>query len=213
VVLDIIDTVPRAWEKIQNEHPSWLFMRKQGVISLTAGVRTYSLSVLQGKIADYYGFIPFWAPNYPYPYFLLFDGGLPTANQVDYPFPFIEYLDWRGFWDRLPRPANTQPNRLTEQPSKTLELDPAPATAPSGGQWSLRCDYRITNQVLAVQGDVPILPAEFHEMIAYLTVMLVAEMRQTQGPGVAYALRNYTEYMDKLKARYLPQMQIDLSYA
>ena len=213
VVYDIVDTVPRAWEKIQNEHPSWLFMRKQGVIPLTAGTRTYSLSVLQTKITDYYGFIPFWAPNYPYPYFLVFDSGLPSASQVDYPFPFIEYLDWRGFWDRLPRPAPAQPNRITEQPNRTLEFDPTPGTAPSGGVWSIRCDYRVANQVLTLQTDVPLLPAEYHEMIAYLTVMLVSEMRQTQGPGVAYALSNYTALMDKLKAKYLPQMQIDISYA
>lgn len=213
VVLDIVDTIPRAWEKIQNEHPSWLFMRKQTSIILNAGTRVYSLSAIQAKTADWYGLVPFWAPNYPYPYILIYDSGLAANAQVDYPYPFIEYLDWRGFWDRLPRPANGQPNRITEQPNKALEFDPAPATAPSGGQWGFRADYRITNQVLALQSDIPILPAEFHEMIAYLAVMLVAEMRGTQGPGVAYALRNYTDYMDKLKARYLPQMQIDISYA
>lgn len=211
-VFDIVDTVPRAWEKIQNEHPSWMFMRKEGVIGLTAGVRTYSLSVLQTKITDYYGIVPFWAPNYSYPYVLIFDGGLPGASQVDYMCWFTEYIDWRGFWDRLPRPANTQPQRLTEQTNKTIELDPAPATAPSGGQWSIRCDYRVANQVLALQTDVPLLPAEFHEMIAYLTVVLVAEMRQTQGPGIAYAMNNYTTLMDKLKARYLPQIQMDMQY-
>lgn len=213
VVLDIVDTIPRAYERIQNEHPSWNWMRKQVSIILTAGTRVYSLSAIQAKQSDWYGLVPFWASNYPWPYILIYDSGLPAANQVDYPYPFVEYIDWRGFWDRLPRPANTQPNRVTEQPNKALEFDPAPALAPSGGQWGFRSDYRVINQVLALQSDVPAMPAEFHEMIAYLTVMLVAEMRGTQGPGVAYAMSNYQIMMDRLKARYLPQMQIDMSYA
>lgn len=213
VVYDIVDMIPRAWEKIQNESPSWNFMRKSNTLQLTAGTRQYTLTAIQAKVADYYGYIPNWAPNAPFPYFLIYDSGLPTANQVDYIYPFVEYIDWRGWWDRLPRPLPTQPNRMTERPDKSLEFDPTPATAPSGGQWAIRVDYRQTNQVLAASGDVPILPPEFHEMIAYKAVMLVGEMRQNQGPGVAYAQREYTEYMDRLKARYLPQIQVDMSYA
>jgi hypothetical protein len=213
VVYDIVDTVPRAWEKIQDEHPSWNFMRKSGVLVLTAGQRTYTLAQIQAQVTDYYGFIPFWAPNAPFPYFLLFDNGASAPS--DYIYPFVEYIDWRGWWDRLPRPANAQPNRLTERPNKTLEFDPTPAASPSGfaANWAIRFDYRQTNQVLAVASDVPILPAEFHEMIAYRAVMLVGEMRQNQGPGVAYAEKEFTVCMDRLKARYLPQIQVDMQYA
>lgn len=209
VVFDIIDTVPRAWEKIQDESPSWNFMRKQGFKVLTTNQRTYTLTQMQSILTDYYGFIPFWgATNWPY--FILYDSG---ANpEIDYIYPFVEYIDWRGWWDRLPRPANGQPNRLTERPDKTIELDPTPAAAPSGLPWGIRFDYRQTNQILTAGTDVPILPAEFHEMIAYLTVMMVASMRQNQGPGVAYATERYTSYMDRLKARYLPQMMVDMSY-
>lgn len=149
IVFDISDMVPRAWEEIQNESPSWNFMRKRGTFTLTAGTRQYTLATLQASFSlnDYYGFIPFFAPNSPDPYFLLYDAGAST--QVDYIYPFIEYIDWRGWWDRLPRPANGQPNRMTEHPSKTLEFDPAPALAPSGGNWAIRFDYRQTNQVLS----------------------------------------------------------------
>lgn len=50
-------------------------------------------------------------------------------------------------------------------------------------------------------------------MIAYKTVMLVAEMRQNQSPGIAYAKMQYDIGMGHLKSRYLPQVQIDLGYA
>lgn len=208
-VFDIVDTVPRAWEKIQDESPSWNFMRKQGLKVLTIGQRTMTLAQMQSTIPDYYGFIPFWAAT-SWPYFIIYDSG--TTTEIDYLYPFVEYIDWRGWWDRAPRPANGQPNRMTERPDKTLEFDPTPGTTPNGGAWAIRFDYRQTNQVLAVAADVPILPPEFHEMIAYLTVMMVASMRQNQGPGVQYATDRYNQYMDRLKSRYLPQMQIDMNY-
>jgi hypothetical protein len=211
VLFDISDTVPRAFESIQDEHPSWNWMRKQGTFQLVTGTRAYGLTAIQVQVSDYYGLIPFWAPNYPYPYISIFD---PLASQiVDYPLIYTEYIDWRGFWDRLPRPANTLPQRITERPDKTLEFDPAPAVTPNNSNWTIRFDYRRTNQVLSNGSDVPILPAEFHEMIAYKTVMLVAEMRQNQGPGIAYAASNYQILMDRLKARYLPQVQVDIQYA
>lgn len=209
MVYDIVDTVPRAWEKIQDEHPSWNFMRKQATLTLTASQRTYTLAQIQALINDYYGYIPFYGASDP-PYFLLFDGGASTPQ--DFIFPFVEYIEFRGWWDRSPRPAPTQPNRLTERPDKTLEFDPTPALAPSGSNWVLKLDYRRTNQVLSNGGDIPILPPEFHEMIAYLAVIMVMETRQNQGAIWALANKRYTEYMDRLKARYLPQLQMDTGY-
>jgi hypothetical protein len=215
VLFDIADTVPRAFESIQDEHPSWNWMRSQGTFILQSGTRSYSQGAVAagGGAQNYYGLIPFWAPNYPRPYLTIYDSGAVGSSIVDYLLVFTEYIDWRGFWDRLPRPAATLPQRITERPDKTLEFDPTPALAPSGSNWAIRFDFRRANQVLANGSDVPILPAEFHEMIAYKTVMLVAEMRQNQGPGIAYAASNYQILMDRMKARYLPQVQIDIQYA
>lgn len=212
-VYDIVDAVPRAWEWVQNQHPSWNFMRKSNVFVLTSGLRQYLLSQIQAIIPDYYGFIPFWSESNT-PYFLMYDSGFSPVNQrPDYIFPFVEYQEWRGFWDRGPRPANGQPNRMTEQPNKTLEFDPTPAAAPSGSAWGIKFDYRIVNQVLSNQSDVPILPAEFHDLIVWVAVRFVCETRMNSGPLYQAALQQIDEYMAKLVARYTPQLQVDLSYA
>lgn len=210
VLYDIADTVPRAWEWVQNEHPSWNFMRKQGTLVLTPGQRTVTLTQIQATLPDYYGFIPFWSTT-SFPYFLLYDSGL--AKPQDYIYPFVEYQEWRGFWDRLPRPNAIQPNRLTERPDKTLELDPAPGSAPSGSPWAIRFDYRIKNQVLSAGTDSPILPPEFHELIGWVTVRMVCETRQNAGPLYQSAQAEIGRYLERLKARYLPNLQVDTGYA
>lgn len=210
VVYDIVDTMPRAWEWVQNEHPSWNFMRRDGVLMLTPGKRVYSLTEIQVQAKEYYGFIPFWSTS-KFPYFLIYDSG---ANpKADYIYPFIEYQEWRGFWDRQPRPTGTQPNRMTERPDKSLEFDPTPQAAPSGANWSVKLDYRMANQILLLPGDEPILPDEFHELIAWVCIRMVCETRMNTGPLYQSSLNEIARYMDRLKARYLPQIQVDTCYA
>jgi hypothetical protein len=210
IVYDIVNIIPRAWEWVQNEHPSWLFMRKQGQFSLTAGTRTYSLATIQASITDYYGFIPFWGSS-SFPYYYIRDPGATLIQ--DYPYAYVEYIDWRGVWDRRPRPAPFLPTMLTQWPDKTIEVDPAPNLAPSGGQWQLGFDYRRTNQVLSASTDVPILPPEYHELIAWVAVRMLAEIRQEQSMLYAAAVREITGYMNKLKARYLPVVTVNSAYA
>lgn len=211
IVYDIADIVPRAWEWVQNEHPSWLFMRKQGQFTLTAGVRTYALAFIQGTLADYYGIVPFYGCSQN-PYYTINDPNASTPQ--DYPYSFLEYQNFRGIFDRRPRPANFIPTLCTEWPDKTLEFDPAPNFAPSGSNWQVRFDYRRTNQVLSAQTDVPILPPEFHELIAWVAVRMLCEIRQESSPLYMSALREITGYMGKLKARYLPNVLVgDNSYA
>jgi hypothetical protein len=207
---DIAAMVPRAWEWVQNEHPSWLFMRKQGSFSLTAGTRTYTLATIQAAITDYYGFIPFYASS-SFPYYFIRDPGATTVQ--DYPYAYLEYIQFRGLMDRRPRPANFIPTMLTEWPDKTIEVDPAPNLAPSGGNWQIGFDYRRTNQVLTLQDDVPLLPPEFHELIAWVAVRMLAEIRQEQSMVYSAALREIDSYMNKLKARYLPVVTVSTGYA
>lgn len=210
VVYDIVDFIPRAWEWVQNAHPSWLFMRKQGQFTLVAGVRTYALALIQGFIPDYYGIIPFYGGSCN-PYYTIND---PAASPIqDYPYAFVEYINFRGLQDRRPRPANFIPTMMTEWPDKTLEVDPAPNATPSGGNWQIRFDYRRTNQVLSSSSDVPILPPEFHELIAWVAVRMLCETRQESSPLYISALREIDGYMNKLKARYLPVVTVNANYA
>lgn len=208
MVYDIIYAVPRAWEWVQNEHSSWGFMRKQGIIATTVGNRTLTLAQIQVQVPDYYGFIPFWATT-NFPYFLMFD----IVQQQDYIYPFIEYQEWRGFWDRNPRPANGFPNRMTEWPDKTLEFDPAPVAGPSGFPYRIKCDYRVQNQVLAAATDTPFLPAEFHDLIGWVAIKMLCETRTNNALLYQTAQQEISSYMNKLKARYLPQIQVDTTYA
>lgn len=215
VVYDIIDAVPRAWDWVQNEHPSWNFMRKQLDIPLNPGQRVYSLADIHSVQAvpkDYNGFVPFWAASGS-PYFILYDWGLPAAQRVDYIYPFIEYQEWRGWWDRQPRPTGLQPNRMTELPNKSLEFDPTPGNAPSGNVWHFKCDYRKENQILTLAADVPELPEEFHEVIAWVAIRMVCESRMNTGPLYLSAMREITNRMDRIKATQLPQIQVDMTYA
>jgi len=210
VVYDIIDAVPRAYEWLQNQHPAWQWMRRQTLLDVQ-NTRFLTLAQIQAQVGAYAWSVPFHAATVHSPYALLYDAGA-ASPQTQMPIYFVNYIDWRGFMDRQPRPTG-QPVRFTEWPDRTLEFDPTPTTAPSGLQWKLVLDCRVPNDVLTTQAQVPLMPVEYHETIAWIAARLVAITRTNKGQlsldGDSVAL----SYLTPLRARYLPVVTIDMSYA
>lgn len=209
VVFDIADAVPRAYAWLQNQHQGWQWMRKQSFVPLQ-NTRALSLTTIRAQIADYAWMIPFHAGTVGYPYLMMYDSGASTI--VHRPLRVVPYIEWRGLYDRMPRPTGV-PVQCTEHPSRTLEFDPGATTAPSGLPWYVVLDYRMRNDVLTTVNQVPALPEHWHEVIAWIAARLVAITRQNKGTlgldGDAVAM----SYLTSLKAEQLPQMTVDLSYA
>ena len=127
-------------------------MQRQTLLDVL-NTRTLTLAQIQAQVGTYAWSVPFHAATVHSPYALLYDAGA-ASPQTQMPIYFVNYIDWRGFMDRQPRPTG-QPVRFTEWPNRTLEFDPTPTTAPSGLQWKLVLDCRVPNDVLTTQAHNP----------------------------------------------------------
>jgi hypothetical protein len=81
-------------------------------------------------------------------------------------------------------------------------LGPVPDDA-----YVVRGEYRKAPQILAANGDIPEMPARFHEVIAHYGLMLLAE-HDEGNLHIAVAMRRYRELMDDLERDQLPTLEI-----
>jgi len=205
-VNDIVYFVNEAYQQIQMYHDEWLWMRAQGTFNLVTGTRTYSVATLQGAISRFeqYRFFGAGATGQQR-YLYVKDAAATTPSQM--PCWYLPYEEWRGYFDRLPRPSNSMPVRCTVQPDGTLEFDPTPAAAPSGGVYSIQFDYRKTPQTLVFStNDTPEMPAKFHDLILWWAVRLFCASRSNSDALEQTAINRVNYWLDKIAAEQLPEM-------
>lgn len=85
------------------------------------------------------------------------------ASDDDDPEGELIWMDWRTFrrhYLRRPMPAADKPIHVSVDPAGRLRLGPTP-----DGAYTVRGEYRKAPQELAENGDVPEMPARFHELI------------------------------------------------
>lgn len=170
----IVGFTSLAWQKIQNLHPDWSFMRGDATFTLTPATQAYSLATLRATIP------------------LLDVPDLNACRWTDRS-GRLEKMDWAtwtaGNYDLLT--ATGKPQIVTERPDRALLLYPIPTAA---NAFSLK--YRRTPQVLAADADEPICPARHHEVIAYRALMLWAAFDEA-----ANLMKTATdEYEERLSA-------------
>ena len=181
----MIRYVEREWRRIQGLHDSWLFMRNQVSVAMTIGQREYDPAV-DWLIADF---------DLPYTDTLKYSDNTGSLR-------FIEWQDWtRGNYDLAATVQIGKPGAFTWSPQQTIIFDRQPEAA-----YQIQLEYNRAPQSLAVDGDVPIIPARFHDLIVYAAVIRFAkfdkdkELEQT-------ATTDYEEWLSKLEASQLPPLQ------
>lgn len=212
-VKDIIFFVNEAWQQIQQYHPEWEWMRRQGTLNLVAGTRTYSAATIRVMLPRYeqlkslYGATRHDGPRYG----LIQDSAAATNPQM--PTYYVPYNEWRGFFDRAPRPANSFPIRFTTQPDETIEFDPAPSLAPSGSAYRFAFDYRVTPQALSADADVPELPDRYHDLIVWWAVRLFCASRANSDALEQTAIEKVKYWLSKVAADQLPEFIFMTEYS
>jgi len=200
---DIVYFVGQAWLQLQQYHPDWRWMVSQGGLTLFSGVRVYSLATIQINFPRLAVIRPLIAAS-NIKYSLIFDISAPT--RTDMPVWFISYEEWRGWWDRQPRTMLQKPCRFTIRPDRAVEVDPTPNDAPSGDNWQLVFDYKKTPQVLAIDGDIPELPEEYHDLIVWWAVNLFCRNRSNSDQLRAESGERINWWLERLAQDQLPEM-------
>lgn len=220
LLIDIVAFVAEAWNQIQEDHPDWVWMRKSATLTLPINTSTgYNQKLPIATITNNY---PDWRNVLyqnagQYRYGLIIDPGYSPSPPPQQPCFYVPWLEFHGFFDRLPR-APAQPVRFTEDP-RTFDLyfDPPPLNAPSNPAtaYQFLVDYRTVNQALVNNVDVPNMPSDFHQLIVYWAGFLWCQTRS--GASVANLTNactaNMKRLLDKLRAFQLPEMVMDNRYA
>lgn len=217
LLLDIIYFVNEAWQQVQSAHPSWLWMRKKATLTLpintsTTYVQILPLATIVGVASDWRNVQMQMAAQYRYG--LVWDSGAipnpPPPTQM--PSYYVPWQEFDGFYNRLPRTQGV-PLRFTEDPQYNLWFDQPPLAAPSGSAYSFQVPYRTVSQQLVNNTDVPLMLADYHDLIVYWAGFLYCQTRSNTSALSDSCASNMERIFTNLKAQQLPEWVLDDRYA
>lgn len=183
-----------AWQLIQNSRENWRWMHGEFEGDLLPGVKRYTAASWNlSRFAR-------WVEDQT------LHQAFSTLNPLIGPsdeavLPQRSYERWRQLYDRGPQTPG-RPAMWAVSPLDEFLVGPAPDVART-----LKGEYYKTPQVLAQDGDVPELPARFHDIIVYRALILLAEYDEAGGAR-DMALTSYSEMLVALEREMLPRIGI-----
>lgn len=180
-----------AWVAIQNRRNAWRWMVRDFEKVALAGVPEYTPAAWSlSRVAE-------WSTASDVA--TIYRQSMGPADEGTLPF-----LPWTEFKRRYRRGVQlaSRPTHYSINPAGSFCLGPTPDVA-----CVVKGEYRATPQRLAADGDVPEMPARFHELIAWEGLLLLAEHDEA-GLHIAVAQRRKRELGDDLERDQLPMMAI-----
>lgn len=202
---DIVYFVNEAWQQVQNKNPAWLWMRKQATLTLPTNTsttynQTLSLATIRGVASDWRNAQTKSAGEFAYA--LLFDPN-QTPVPVEMPSRFMPWMQFDGLYNRLPI-TQSVPLWWTEDPQYNLVFFQPPLPAPSGVAYQLKIAYRTVNQQLTLDADVPLMMADFHDLIPYWAAWLYCQTRSNSSDLMGSCANNMSRILANLSSQQLP---------
>lgn len=193
---EVVNWVQMAYKAIQIEQDWWNWRIKQGTFNLTIGQNVYTKVNIVAQVADYEEMAQLHFIN-DQRYFLVWD---PAVGVGDQTFCFyFTYQDYRGWLDRSVIP-NGKPQRFTFLENESLSMTPNPDKA-----YRIGFDYRIAIDTLSGDSDTPLMPARYHEAIAWGAVRYWAQQRESQAK-YQLADREWGRIMNAMRRNQLPEI-------
>jgi hypothetical protein len=179
-----------AWIRIQNRHAAWRWLRGEWQGTITAGTARYTADDLgAARFAEWIAGVDTTT---------LYDPAVGVSDEgVIRPVPWEQ---WRRRWDRGQQDQN-RPVEYAISPANELCFGPIP-----NASYVVRGEYRKAPQVLEANGDVPEMPARFHDVIVWYALLLLAEHDEGMVQAGA-AARRYATTLADLERDQLPQVQ------
>lgn len=195
---EIVAYVDDAYTTIQTARPDWRFRQKQGTFPTVNGTRAYARSTIRSSITDYDRLIPMVAGGR---YVLV---NLTASGVADHSWcHYIPYQDWRGYEDRGTL-STGKPSFFTVRTDGTIEFDPTPDAV-----YTVTVDYIRDLHEMTGDSSEPLFHEDHHDAVVWGAIKAYAEIREH--PILRTAIPNYQREMDRLFARYVPELQWDSS--
>jgi len=194
----VVRHVRDAWVEIQASRDDWRFLRKTFSGGLTQGTLCYTPASF--SLIDHARWITDQHNLYADQALSLYK---TSAGQADEgALDEISYELWRRRYDRGVHDAN-RPTQYAIDPQNGICFGPTPDDG-----YTVRGEYMRTPQELETDGDVPIMPARFHDLIAWRALMKLGAYDEAEWP-VQRARSEYEGLLDDLMRDQLPRTGID----
>jgi hypothetical protein len=156
--------VNMAWENLQNSRAHWQWMQDEFEAPTIQGVARYTAAAWSlPRLAEWVT-----ADNTA----TLYRQSEGRAQEA--PITFMDYRDFRAVYDRGVH-DQSQPINFSVSPANEFCLGATPDAV-----YVVRGLYRKTPQTLTAAGDIPEMPARFHDLIVWDAEVLLAEHDEAQ---------------------------------
>ena len=158
-LLKIVNWVADAWAEIQNDQSTWLWMRKEFSDQVTVE-NTFKYTASDWSLTNFSRWVtdPLSVTMY------LSATGVADEGELN----FLRWDEWRVKYGRGTQDSN-RPIEFTITPAEEFGVGPKPDAV-----YKISGEYYQGNEVLAANGDVPDLPARFHDVITWKALMKLA---------------------------------------
>lgn len=150
-----------AWRSIQNAHVAWLWMQSEFSLATTNGTQRYAGTSATDTIAgaSVTRFAEWINRGLGENRVRLYDSTLGLSDIGP-----LRFVPWEEFYAKRVNTsaANGKPTMFSIDPANKLCLSPVPDSA----NYVVVGPYRKSVQTLAVDADVPEMPADFHDVIS-----------------------------------------------
>lgn len=150
-----------AWRSIQNAHVAWRWMQSEFSLTTNIGTQRYAYTgaidtIATGSISRFAEWI---CSGLGEDRFRLYDSTIGLADIGP-----LKFVPWEAFYAQRVNTsaANGKPTMFSIDPSSKLCLSPVPDLA----TYVIVGPYRKSVQTLTADGDVPEMPADFHDVIS-----------------------------------------------
>lgn len=158
----LVTWVNAAWQDIQTAHQDWDFLRASASFTTVANTSIYTLGApAAGTVGVTAATFGMWARDTGRCYLT----ATGTSDEQD--LAYIPYDAWRdSYLIGALRSTNVRPSVVSISPAHGLALPPTLAG------YTVTMDYFTAPVDLAVDADIPALPAQFHMVIVWKALMM-----------------------------------------
>lgn len=187
----IVNWVVEAWRLIQTQQSSWDFRRIDFQSNLLVGTSAYTAASF--SISNFSN----WVQDTES--FTLYDPSLGVGDES-----VVRYLDWKRFKLLYLRgvQVSAKPVYYTVDQNRRILFGPLPDKA-----YIVKGSYIRSPQILAANNDVPICPEEFHSVIVWRALMLLAEHDEADYQRQQANIK-FKEVLSTMGVTELPEMRI-----
>jgi hypothetical protein len=193
-LLDIVRATDKAWDLIQSDERTWLWMRKAlPATALTSiGVGSYTAAIW--GVTDQNEWIR--NPLDKIGPYSIYESAAGNAQEGF--LQFIEYDSWYRAFNVGPQ-ENAQPVYWSISPAGEFLVGPLPDKV-----YRIRGPYQKSNQSMTLDAHVPECPAKYHPTIVRRALILLAAQDENTF-GITTSQKEYLEGMDTLRREQLPR--------